>query len=598
MQCFQTLPNCPFPVARPRGENYEKNLHYRTPKEFRGEKEVKGKTAPTDSNSPPKEETDPRFMDVSTFRKSRFYGPTRATVDQAISLNNRMYEILRTQKDAKDPIYVDDQYVLLSQGVRCRPVFRPDPFDLRDIGYSSSLIGSIHQILADDVSMYCDLDEDPGFSIAMKEKRKSPSPEDKIKMDNLGHLLLIMGDKSLPTWRERERLGEVLEMATRDTLAIDTVAYQRTFNRRNELIDITYLDPATIFRVDPKKGYKGDKSITHVQMIRNQVTEVYEAGRIVLRHKNNSSDVRFRGFGISPIESCILEIMSLIFVIKHNADRFNSRNPPRALITSEGNISKADQEKLELEWENAYFGARSGFRLPMLFGAGKIQVHNLEVNDDFEFDKLLQMTASLICARYGIDPAQLGLKLNQSATLSEPSVDGRQHFARDRSHGSLMAFHRDCLNEVHDPQDDSPYKLIFNGVKVDESSKKADLYDKQFKTFRTLDDILKAEDRPTMKELADSYKTTGVISDEQAKKFAQMGMLIGNPYFAAEFSKILGNGSQPAQTPFPGNSPDGNPNSSSEGAPSQNQGSGPDQEDELPWSDEDFITPDSEPVTQ
>ncbi|EMO25405.1 phage portal-like protein [Leptospira interrogans serovar Bataviae str. HAI135] len=401
-------------------------------------------------------------------------------------------------------------------------------------------------------------------------------------MENLGHLMLLMGDKSLPTWRERERLGEVLEMATRDTLAIDTVAYQRTYNRRNELIDITYLDPATIFRVDPKKGYKGDRTITHVQMIRNQVVEVYEAGRIVLRHKNNISDVRFRGFGISPIESCILEIMSLIFVIKHNADRFNSRNPPRALITSEGNIQKADQERLELEWENAYYGNRSGFRLPMLFGAGKIQVHNLEVNDDFEFDKLLQMSASLICARYGIDPAQIGLKLNQSATLSEPSVDGRQHFARDRSHGSLMAFHRDCLNEAHDPQDDSLYKLIFNGVKVDESSKKADLYDKQFKTFRTLDDILKAEDKPTMQELADSYKTNGVISDDQAKKFAQMGMLIGNPYFAAEFSKILGNGPQFGQPPVDGNS----------------DVSESDANEELPWSDDDFITPNAETESQ
>lgn len=587
LQYSQTLTNCPLFVARPRGTNYEKNLYYRTPKEYRdGEKEVKGKAAPANSNAP-KEETDPQHMDLSTFRKSSFYGPTRATVDQAINLNNRMYDLLRAQKDAKDPIYIDDQYVLLSQGIRCRPVFRPDPFDLRDIGYSSSLIGSIHQILSDDVSMYCDLDEDPGFSIGMKEKSKSPSSEDKVKMNDLGHLMLLMGDKSLPTWRERERLGEVLEMATRDVLAIDTVAYQRTYNRRNELIDITYLDPATIFRVDPKKGYKGDKKITHVQMIRNQVTEVYEAGRIVLRHKNNISDVRFRGFGISPIESCILEIMSLIFVIKHNADRFNSRNPPRALITSEGSITKADQERLELEWENAYFGSRGGFRLPMLFGAGKIQVHNLEVNDDFEFDKLLQMTASLICARYGIDPAQIGLKLNQSTTLSEPSVDGRQHFARDRSHGSLMAFHRDCLNEVHDPQDDSLYKLIFNGVKVDESAKKADLYDKQFKTFRTLDDILKAEDKPTMQELANDYKVSGIISDDQAKKFAQMGMLIGNPYFAAEFSKILGNGSQFGQPPISSDNPsDGNSNL------------GSDINEELPWDDDDFITPNAETESQ
>lgn len=554
-------------MPRPRGKNYDKNLFYRTPPELR-EKVVTGKAKPVDEHT----SSDPRTMTVEEFRKSAFYSHTRSTVKQAIDLNNRMFNLLETAKDKKNPIYSDDMVVPVQQGVRVRPIYRIPLEDLRNISYASSLIGAIHQIMADDVSMYAKIGEDPGFEYKLKQKDISASDIQRKEMAEFANRVFLMGDKSQSDWRERERLGEVLEMATRDTLAIDAVAYLRTYNRAGEICDVRYLDPATIFRVDPRKGYKGDKNITHVQMVHNTVTETYEAGRIVYRHKNNLSDIRMRGFGYSPIESCLVEIMSLLFTIKHNADRFNSRNPPKAIISSKNAIPKSDQERIELIWENAFFGPREGFKIPMMFGAGEIQVHNLDVSDDFEFDKMLQMVSSFIIARHGIDPAQLGLRLNQSQSLAEPSMDGRQHFSRDRAHGSIMSFHQDCLNEVFDPSDESPIALSFIGVKTEQEDKKADLEDKQFKVSRSLDEIRKANDLPTMKEEAEDYVARGIITKEQGKKMARLGLLRGNQYFSQEFGKIFSDEGQ-AQG---GGEEEGSPIAS-------------DSQGELPWGEDDFL---------
>lgn len=554
-------------MPRPRGKNYDKNLFYRTPPELR-EKVVTGKAKPVDEHP----SSDPRTMTVEEFRKSAFYSHTRSTVKQAIDLNNRMFNLLETAKDKKNPIYSDDMVVPVQQGVRVRPIYRIPLEDLRNISYASSLIGAIHQIMADDVSMYAKIGEDPGFEYKLKQKDISASDMQRKEMAEFANRVFLMGDKSQSDWRERERLGEVLEMATRDTLAIDAVAYLRTYNRAGEICDVRYLDPATIFRVDPRKGYKGDKNITHVQMVHNTVTETYEAGRIVYRHKNNLSDIRMRGFGYSPIESCLVEIMSLLFTIKHNADRFNSRNPPKAIISSKNAIPKSDQERIELIWENAFFGPREGFKIPMMFGAGEIQVHNLDVSDDFEFDKMLQMVSSFIIARHGIDPAQLGLRLNQSQSLAEPSMDGRQHFSRDRAHGSIMSFHQDCLNEVFDPSDESPITLSFIGVKTEQEDKKASLEDKQFKVSRSLDEIRKANDLPTMKEEAEDYVARGIITKEQGKKMARLGLLRGNQYFSQEFGKIFSDEGQ-AQG---GGEEEGSPIAS-------------DSQGELPWGEEDFL---------
>lgn len=553
-------------MGRPRGKNYEKNLYYRTPPDLR-EKTVTGSAKPVE---------DPT-KDLATFRKSSLYSPVRATVDQAVDLNNRMFSIMQIAKDSKNTIYSDEMLIPAQQGVLVRPIYRIPLEDLRNISYSTSLIGAIHQIVADDVSLYAKIGQDPGFEYVLKKLNQSPSEQELLEMAALAEKVFLMGDKHAFDWRERDRLGEVLEMASRDILAIDSVAYQRTFNRKGEICDVRYVDPATIFRVDPKKGYKGDKNITHVQMIRNTVTEVFEAGRIVYRHKNNLSDIRMRGFGYSPIESCLVEIMSLLFTVKHNSDRFNSRNPPRALLSTSANITEADKQRLELEWENAYYGPRDGFKLPMMFGVGELQVHKLDVSDDFEFDKMLQMVASFIIARHGIDPAQLGLRLNQSQALAEPSMDGRQHFARDRAHGSIMSFHEDVLNEIMDPSDELPYRLKFNGVKTEELGKKADLEDKQFKVSRSMDEIRKANDLPTLKEEAEEYEKLGIITKDQAKKFARLGLLRGNQYFSQEFGKVFQEevSGQPSLT---------------EGQPGQ-IGENPEPTSERLWDEDDFITP-------
>jgi len=553
-------------AGRPRGANYEKNRLNRIPKEFR-EKLVSGNATPIEKT----QSGDPETMPIELFRKSAFYEPARQAFSQAIDLNNQMYEILKSAKDRKNPLYNDESLIMYNQGIQLRPIFRITTDDLRNISYSSSLIGAIHQIVSDDCSMYAKYQEDPGFEIKLKRKDERPTKEQMNEFENIANILLIMGDKSTHDWRERDRMGEVLEMATRDTLAIDAIAYLKTYNRVGKLCDIRYIDPGSIYRVDPRKGYRGDKRITHVQMIQNSVTEVFEAGRIIYRHKNNLSDVRMRGFGYSPIESCITEIMALVNSLRWNADRFNHRNPPRAIITTKNQLTKADQERLELQWENQFYGPRPNFRLPMMFGVGDMQVHNLDVEDDFAFDKLLQMTASLIIARHGMDPAQLGLRLNQSSSLSEPSMDGRQNFSRDRIHGSIMTFHEDCLNEIIDPEMELPSKIVFVGVKTNDESKKADLHEKQFRTYRNIDSILKENDLPTMQDQANEALRNGIITEDEAKKFRKLGMLVGNQYVSQEISKVFTvdqNTQQTQQLPDELNS--GN-------------------EQQLPWGDDDFI---------
>lgn len=517
-------------AGRPRSKNYEKNLLKRIPPELRNilQNGQGIKEASRDIAS----------MDRPEFRDSPYYAVTKSFVNNIIRVNNERYEQYSMLKDQKKIMYTDEQLLLMNRGVIYRPPYRIPTDDLRWLSYQSSLIGAIHQIVCDDVSMYSKFNSEPGFGFEMKDHDDVPSDILKSHFKKMGTFLTLMGEK-VEGWRDRDRLKEVLEMATRDVLTTDQVCYLKTFNRAGLLSDIRYIDPTTVFRVNPEKGYDGNKEIAYVQAFKGEVLEEFPINRIVYRNKSSLSDIKYRNFGYSPLESCIQEIIGMLHAIKSNTNRWNDTNPPKMIAYTTSNTTESQKQSMQMAWEDAFSGDKTTFKLPILFGMQDFNLQKLDYGSDMEFDKFIQFTASLIVSRHGVDPAVLGLRLNQSQALSESSTDKRQNFSRDRSHGAMMSFHEDCINEIIDPEYESPYRFYFKGVKADDKIKKADLQSKQFKTSYNLDEIRKENNLPTMKEVADEYLESGIITKEEAEKLAKTGLLYDNQYVSGAISTII-----------------------------------------------------------
>lgn len=443
----------------------------------------------------------------------------------------------------KQVVMDDDKARLMTDGVILRPSNRLRESDLREVANASTLLGAIHQVYADDGRRHGTPDKAAGFVWKLRDKEKKPSGADKARIYEKERLVEYMGDKTLPTWESRDRLEDCLEMAIRDTLTIDKVAWLRTKNRRGQIIDVTYLDPATIFRTDPKLGYRGDQSITHVQVVDGNVVETYETGRIILRNRSKISDIRMRGHGWSPVESCIFEVMGGVHAMKHNMDRFNGRNPPKMIMSAKNNISQAMMDLLEEIWEMSFAGDSMEFRLPLVHGVEDLKVHSLQTEQDGIFPQFLQNCFSLILARYGMDAAEIGLNFSQSKTLSEPSIDGRAQFSRNRRHAAIMSFMERCIREIFDDESEkNPLVFAFTGILVEDEDKRLDRIAKQLSNFVPLDQVLAQNDMPSYGEFAANFFEDK--EDPRLAKLKLLGMSILNPQFMQSFDKIIGDQQQ------------------------------------------------------
>jgi len=407
----------------------------------------------------------------------------------------------------KKPIYTDEEMQFLSDGVLLRSADRVSYSDLRRASYSTSIIGAIHKIRIDDMSRFSNIvisknKKSEGFGFQMEDEEKETTSKDKELIKNACKFFQLMGDRT-EGWSKRDKLGVVFEMMIRDTLSIDGTAFFLVKNQLGRLKEVRYLDPATINAVDSGKGYRGDKRVGYVQIVNNNVKEVFEHDEIILRNQYHLSDVRMRGFGLSPTETCIMELVAMLNLLKYNRDRFNSRNPPPGMITLQGDISQEVLEELQMQYASLYSGNNNNYRIPIIAAPGDVKYMPLSgIPDDMTFDKLFQTVSSLVLAAHGMDSAELGIRLQDSQSLSEANPDGKINNSMTRSKKAMLNYFSDIFNEIKEyiPEYDD-IKQVFYGISFDDDEAEIARNDKAIRTYMTIDEIRAKNDLEPLGEV-------------------------------------------------------------------------------------------------
>ncbi|EMN92731.1 hypothetical protein LEP1GSC110_0094, partial [Leptospira interrogans serovar Medanensis str. UT053] len=276
-------------VGRPRGNNYEKNLAIR-------------------------------------LKSNTNIQPTKVN-EHLIHLAKSFFNQVNSENiEGRKPVYNHDQINQIRDGVLLRPPFRIPVSQLRNASYGTSIISAIHTIRIDELSRYAKLNKKKGLWFRTENEEDEITDEIQEKIKNCSKFFERMGDLT-EGWMNRDNFSSVFEMMIRDTLTFDSISFYLVYNSLGKLVEIKYLDPATIFQVEKEKGYKGDRSISFVQIIDDRVVEVFNENEILLLHKNHISDISIRGFGLSPLEACILDLVGVIRSLKFNRDTFTRQHP-------------------------------------------------------------------------------------------------------------------------------------------------------------------------------------------------------------------------------------------------------------------------------
>ena len=288
--------------------------------------------------------------------------------------------------------------------------------------------------------------------------------------------------------------ADYVTMMVRDIYEIDQVATEIQYNRMGEPVAFWALDGATIARVTDEKLY--GRGVRYVQKIEEKIYNTYKADNMIFDYKHKRSDVKYRGYGYSPVEQCINIITTLLFGYNYIRDQLVRDKVPKGFISAMGDVAKSQLDSIRNYWYAAMTGAGAQFTIPIL-PSGKdgvgIDFKNLSQNNkDMEYHKTMMFISSLIGAVFSIDLAELGIKTDDSTSIIGENAEPRLQASRDRGLASMLGFIEQHLNKVL-RKVTQKYRLKFVGLEKEDEQKKAEVRNKQVSTWRSIDDIRKED---------------------------------------------------------------------------------------------------------
>ena len=363
----------------------------------------------------------------------------------------------------------------------------------RQVAEQVSLIQSIINVRSDQILPFTQRlvkGQRRGFKIVPVD----PDVKEESVSDDLEMLTTFFEKTGFQDDSDREDdFSDYCQMLVREVFTVDQVATEVQYNRRGEPIAFQILDGCTVKRLDPEsKDYQEEfDGFTFAQDIDDKLMQLYTTDTMIFDYQYKRAELRYRGYGYSPVEQCIDLITTLLFGHTYSRDQFIKNKVPPGFLAVMGDVGQPQVDAIRENWVATMEGAGGQFAVPVLptgkDGVG-IDFKALgQKNREMEYAKLMHFLVSLICACFSIDPAEMGFKSDDSNNLAEASLDTRQGSSRDRGLSALLAFIERICNKILIRITDD-YAFMFVGYDLDEDEKRATVAKARLEAYTTVDE--------------------------------------------------------------------------------------------------------------
>lgn len=257
--------------------------------------------------------------------------------------------------------------------------------------------------------------EGMGFTVKHIDKEHSITTSEQESISLLNRFISNCGWEFSP--RERKRLRRdsftgFMGKAVRDSLVLDSCAIETEMKRdRSKGLDgFTAIDGATI-RLTPETGYKGDEDIFALQVILGGIRTAYTFDDLIYEPRNPRSDIMVGGYGLGETELLVRVVTGFLNAMTHNITGFDKNAIPKGVLHLSGDYTKEDMVAFRRYWNSMVKGVNSQWSVPVLVSKdqeSKASFEKFGVDyDEMHFSKWMTFLTSLICAIYGMSPAEI-----------------------------------------------------------------------------------------------------------------------------------------------------------------------------------------------
>jgi hypothetical protein len=375
-------------------------------------------------------------------------------------------------------------------GIRTK-LLRIDFNVLRSAVEKLPLVNAIINTRIDQALPFCeftDNENDKGYQIVPVDADATTKAIDKKKTKQLREFVEQTGF-AYDELREDDLLDFVTGVI-RETYTVDQIATELQYNRKNEVCAFWGLDGTTIRRVEENSEF--ERGIRFVQQIEEQIYNSYKASNLIFDYKWKRFDIRYRGFGYSPVEQSIDVITTLLFGYNYIRDQLVKDKMPRGFISVMGDVGKEQLDSIRNYWYAAMSGMGGQWNIPILpsgkDGVGMDFKLLGQTNKDMEFHRTLMFVSSLIAACFGIDLLEMGIKSDDSQAVIGENSFNRISVSKERGLRSILMYVQQHLNKVI-RKVSTDYRFRFCGIEPEDLEKKSKIREAEVATHKSVDEL-------------------------------------------------------------------------------------------------------------
>ena len=397
---------------------------------------------------------------------------------------------------------------------------------LRRLAHQVALIAAIHNTRIMQVASFCQpyaRTKQFGFELKFKDTDSVMTESDKRFAKDLSEYIMSCGRPGESSFAgRRDNFEDFTKKVIRDRLVFDQATFEIIPTRRGLPFEFIPVDAATI-RIAAEdlttanklreklmgQGFHGmirdepwapsfapptnGNRITHVQLIRGQIENIYYEGELGFCIANPRSDIYANGYGYSELEQLITIITSHLHAEEYNRRVFMQGSAPKGILNIKGdNIPPEMLESFKRQWHAMVTGVENAWKTPVL-QADSVEYNSIQnTNQEMEYNLWLEYLTKIITAVYLIDPAEINFDIAAPASgnpMFESTGEWKIKKSRDRGLRPLLRFYASCINEHIIDKIDPRFHIVFVGLDELSDKERIELRQQQVQTFKTLNEV-------------------------------------------------------------------------------------------------------------
>ena len=357
---------------------------------------------------------------------------------------------------------------------------------LRHMVAQTPVLNAVVMTRVRQVQRFCRVNESgdgPGFTVAHIDRSHELGDSEQESIRLLNRFIANCGWEFNP--RARRRLGrdsfsQFMAKSVRDSLILDSAPIETELARDRSLgIDGMYaVDGATI-RLCTEEGYRGDDEIFALQVVQGRISTAYTFDELIYEPRNPQADVLSAGYGLAESELMIRVVTGFLNAMSYNIKGFDSNSIPRGMLHLTGNYDDRDIAAFKRYWNSMVRGVQNAWALPVMVSKdqeSKASFENFGVEfNEMYFSKWMTFLTSIICAIYGMSPAEINFDsftAGNTSALSGSDTDEKIAASTDSGLWPLLSYFEGVFTDYVVSNFSEKYVFRWTGIDQDDAEKR------------------------------------------------------------------------------------------------------------------------------